>query len=238
MKSYDAANNFLFPIDLALPRCTPFNCRIKLVVFFNSTFVTVNGGVQLRNSPFWTLQFGLCSCVVVENVSIIGDRRWPNGDGIDVVSSTNVRIINNTIDTGDDCIDLSTHIAQMPTRNVTVQQNRLSSTSCTQNIGMFVVADITDVLWRDNIVRDTNRAIGIMPRIGTGTVSNIRYDNISIETKYFSLPFWGSAEPIYVCGGGLDANVKWTGLISNVTFDDIVAQSANGILLQGFNDTK
>jgi hypothetical protein len=66
VKAYVPSTNFLVPKDIPLPYCTPFNCRIKLVVFLNSTGLAVVGGLHLANSPFWTLQFGLSSGIVVQ----------------------------------------------------------------------------------------------------------------------------------------------------------------------------
>jgi polygalacturonase len=134
------------------------------------------------------------------------------------VSSKNVIIRDSQIETGDDAIDLSTHVLGYPTQNVTVVRNRLSSTSSAQNIGMFVVDDISRVLFAHNIVTDTNRGIGILPRIGGGQVFDVLYQNISIETFFFSLPWWGSAEPVYICGGALSDQIVWNGSIHDIYF--------------------
>ncbi len=109
VKQYIPSLNFLVPLDIALPKCSPFNCRIKLVVFLNCSEIVIEK-VKLLNSPLWTLEFALSRNILVKDATIEGDRRWPNGDGCDVVSSTNVSILRTRISTGDDCIDLSTHV--------------------------------------------------------------------------------------------------------------------------------
>ena len=38
-------------------------------------------GVALRNSPDWTSLYRRCEHVIVSNVTISGDNRWPNNDG-------------------------------------------------------------------------------------------------------------------------------------------------------------
>jgi polygalacturonase len=230
VKYYDPKLNFLYPLDLPFPRCSPFNCRIKLVVFYNCSDVVLES-VSLHASPLWTLQLGLCSGVTVSRLNISSDRRQPNGDGIDVVSSSNVLIDGCTIDTGDDCVDISTHVVGVPSRNVTVSNCKLSSSSGAQNIGMFAVADIEHVVFRGNVVRNTNRGIGILPRIGRGTIRNLRYEDIDLETRFFSDAFWGSGEPVYIAA--LNFEEGFQGAVENVSFERLRCNSTNGITIRG-----
>jgi polygalacturonase len=238
VKHYDPSLNYLVPLDIPLPFCTPFNCRIKLVVFYRCRGVFVGDGVHLLNSPFWTLQLGLSDHVVIKDAIIMGDRRWPNGDGIDVVSSTNVHISGCRISTGDDAIDVSSHVEGAPTVNVTVSDNHLSSTSCAQSNGMFVVDDIRNVTWRDNLVTDSNRAMDLIPRIGRGRMSDIVFQNITAQTRFFSPAWWGSAEPITISALPLNSTVSYTGVIENIKFLNIRAHSNNGITLRAQNPTQ
>jgi len=70
-----------------------------------------------------------------------------------------------------------------------------------------------------------------MPRWGTGNIYNITFANIDMQTRYFSPPWWGSAEPIYVTSMSLDPEQLWTGVVSNVVFRDITAVSENGVIV-------
>lgn len=198
VKKYEESTNFLYPQDLPFPGCSPFSCRVKLVVFFNCSDVLLSG-VSLINSPLWTLEFSLSKNIQVSNCYISTDRRWPNGDGIDIVSSSHVTISNTTISTGDDNIDVSTHVVGYPSEDIVVEGCTLSSTSCSQNIGMFSMENISRVVWKDNVVVGSNRGAGIMPRIGNGSIHDISYLNISISTRQYSEAWWGNGEPIYVC---------------------------------------
>ena len=47
--------------------------------------------------------------VFIDEVEVIGDRRWPNNDGIDPTDSSDIIIQNSLISTGDDCICIVTH---------------------------------------------------------------------------------------------------------------------------------
>lgn len=86
--------------------------------------------VTLRNSPSWTLSFNNCRDVVVDGVTIRNPLYGPNTDGIDIMSSENVRIANCDIETGDDAIVLKNDPRiPRPTRNVTVT-NCILRSSC------------------------------------------------------------------------------------------------------------
>ncbi len=227
--SYNAELNFLMPLDLPFPRCSPINCRIKLVVVDSSDSILFGGGAQLRNSPLWTLQVGRSEKVVIRDSFITSDQRAPNNDGIDVVSSRHILIENMTIVTGDDNIDLSTHLVGEPTFDVTVRGCRLSSTSCSLNTGMFALADIFNVSFSDNIITNSNRGVGIMPRMGSGNVYGYHISNTTISTRQYSSAWWGSGEVVYITA--LDYQQGYSGTISNIQLSNVSAVAANGVML-------
>jgi hypothetical protein len=68
-----------------------------------------------------------------------------------------------------------------------------------------------------------------MPRVGAGRIYNVHYENITMETVFYSTRWWGSAEPIYITALPFNSTVGFTGSISNVTMHNIVSNSANGI---------
>jgi polygalacturonase len=229
--------NFLYPLDLPFARCSPFNCRAKLVVLFNCSHVLLDSEIHLRNSPLWTLQIGLSHDVTVRNSFISADIRAPNNDGIDVVSSFNILIENCSISTGDDNIDLSTHIADRPTYNVTVRGCRLSSSSCSLNTGMFALADIFDVFFYNNSISQSNRGIGIMPRIGAGRIFRYRISEIDISTKQYSTAWWGSGEPVYI--SSLDFGQGFSGSVSEIDLRNIrISAAANSVFVFSSNSSK
>jgi polygalacturonase len=109
VQSYNATLNIFVPAELALPGCVPTSCRVKLVVLLRCQDVVLDK-ITLLNSPLWTLELALSKNIRIERATIEGDRRWPNNDGCDVVSSKNVTIVGTTIATGDDSISLTTHL--------------------------------------------------------------------------------------------------------------------------------
>ncbi len=70
-------------------------------------------------------------------------------------------------------------------------------------------------------IANTNRGIAIMPRWGTGKIYNVTFQNIEMQTQYFSIPWWGSAEPIYITNINASSTHWWNGTIGgihNITF--------------------
>ena len=79
--------------------------RVRLIQVYKSSDVELHG-VRLERSGFWTVQLCYSTDVIVEGVTIrnnIGGR-GPSTDGIDVDSSSHVRIENCDIECNDDAI--------------------------------------------------------------------------------------------------------------------------------------
>ena len=73
------------------------NGRPYLLHFENVTHLRVCG-VQLRNSPAWTVHPLNCVDVLIEDVSICNPYNSPNTDGINPESCRDVRILNCSVD--------------------------------------------------------------------------------------------------------------------------------------------
>ena len=59
-----------------------------------------------KDSPLWTMFIRLCEDVTVDGITVVGDQRMINNDGIDFDGCRRVRVGNSTFKTGDDCIIL------------------------------------------------------------------------------------------------------------------------------------
>ena len=62
--------------------------------------------IRIENASGWTMRLMSCVGVVVDGISIKNPVVGPNTDGIDISNSSDVRIANCSIDTGDDAICL------------------------------------------------------------------------------------------------------------------------------------
>jgi len=214
------------------PSAQSYSCRPKLLVVRKCTQVVVSS-VELVNSPLWTVTLVQSQQVLFDHVTILGDQRWPNNDGIDPVGSSDVLIQDSVIATGDDCVCCITHTAD-PIRNVTVRRCSLSSTSAALKVSVYdadASGDIEDILFEDNIVTNTNRALGIMPRWGSSNIRRVMFRNIVLQTRWFSSGWWGAGEAVYITPFGESAQQQWTGSLANVSFVNISGVCENGVVI-------
>ena len=158
-------------------------------------------GVTIRNAPLWNVRLQDCDRVWIRGIHLYSDlERAVNSDGIDIVSSSNVTISDSTIVTADDSICLKTEAldpapgrAVRPVENVLVTNCILGSSSTPMMIGTETHADIRHVVFSNIVVRDSNKVFGINVQDG-GTVSDVRFQNVTFETNRRHWNWWGSAE--------------------------------------------
>jgi polygalacturonase len=159
-------------------------------------------GVTIKNAPLWNVRLQDCDRVWVRGIHLYSDlERGVNSDGIDIVSSSNVTISDSMIVTADDSICLKTEAFDSPSpgrtvrpvENVLVTNSILGSSSAPMMIGTETHADIRHVVFSNIVVRDSNKVFGINVQDG-GTVSDVRFHNVTFETSRRHWNWWGSAE--------------------------------------------
>ena len=104
---FDAVNDEY--IYTPWPGCSG-ECRPRLAILSNSQRVVV-ANVTFLGSADWTFQLLNCSGVHIYNWTQHGDERWPNNDGIDIDSSSNVLLEDSNIDTADDGVCIKGSVA-------------------------------------------------------------------------------------------------------------------------------
>ena len=116
----DVASLYLNPKPRVSPMLEFVNCRHLYVE-----------QVRIENASGWTMRLMSCVGVVVDGISIKNPVVGPNTDGMDISNSSDVRIANCSIDTGDDAICLKSENPYGDTvpamRNVTVTNCTLTS---------------------------------------------------------------------------------------------------------------
>ncbi len=198
-------------------------------------------GVRIVNSPLWSLRLQDCDQVWIRGVYIYSDlEKGVNADGIDIVSTSNVSISDSTIITADDAICLKTQAwrgSSEPVRrteNITVSNCILSSSSTAMVIGTETYADIRHVLFSNIVVRDSNRVFGINVQDG-GVVSDVRFQNVTFETRRRHWNWWGSAEVFKFVLKKRSADSP-LGRIENVTIDGAQGIARGTSLIAGDAD--
>lgn len=148
-------------------------------------------GFSDRYMRLWSIHLLYCHDVVARNLLI--RTSGSNSDGIDVDSSTDIRIEKCDIDTGDDCIALKSgrgmaavRIAK-PTRDVNISDCKLASSLFADvAVGTEMSGGVRDVHVRHcTLTRGTN-GIFIKSRTGRGGfIENISADDIDATVHTF-----------------------------------------------------
>jgi polygalacturonase len=159
--------------------------RPPLVQFYGCKNVLVDG-VTLTESPMWLLHPVYCDDVSIRGVTFISTG--PNGDGVDIDSSRDVRISDCFFSTGDDCIviksgrDADGRRTARPTEHVSITNCVMYQGHGAVVIGSETSGGIRDIVASNIVSRGTWHGIRIKSQRGRGnTIENMRFDNIVID---------------------------------------------------------
>ena len=199
----------------------------NLIRFFNCTNILISG-VTIQNSPIWTVHFVRCERVNITGVSINSfgsGRRVPNDDGIDLTDTRIVHISDCDIEDGDD------GIVVLGGERITVANCTLSSRSAAVRVG-FAGGEIRDCVFANLVIFDSNRGLAVNVR-GAGSIENVLFSDIVIQTRLVTGHWWGKGEPIQVSARPWNPRVNQIGHIKNVRFHNITAEGPSGIIVYG-----
>jgi len=195
--------------------------------------------VHVTNSPNWNIDVRFCERVWIDGVSITSERKAPNADGIDPVSSKDVFISNCYINVGDDAICPKSR-GDVPMENLVVTNCILISDDSAIKFGTRSHSDIRNALFSNIVIRNTQYGLAMYAKDG-GTFQNIRFNNIHVEsTRYDSA---NASKPSRIYPIFIDLEKRGPdsklGKIKNVFFSNITIDSPNGnCLFLGQEDSK
>lgn len=101
----------------------------------------------------------------------------------------------------------------------------LTSRACAIKLGSETAGDIRNCAFRNSAVSDSNRGLGI-PHHDGSDVSNVRFSDVTVETRLFDGPWWGKGDPIYVTSVLRD-DVTTLGSVRNVRYTNVDAHCEN-----------
>lgn len=159
--------------------------RPSCIQFLGCSRILVEG-VTVKNSPFWTIHPVYCDNVIVRQVTI--DSHYPNNDGCDPESTSNVLIENCLFKTGDDAIaiksgrDLDARRIGRESNNIVIRNNIFNSECNGLCIGSEISGGVENVIM-DNIRIGTvkNALYFKSNRDRGGYIRNVQVSNIQIE---------------------------------------------------------
>nr|GME06284.1 probable polygalacturonase [Ipomoea batatas] len=156
--------------------------------------------LTLLNSPSWVVHPVYSSDIVIQDLTILAPIDSENTDGIDPDSCSNVRIWDNYIVSGDDCIAVKSGWDEygiavgMPTKHLSIKRlTCISPFSATIALGSEMSGGIQDVRAEDLKALNTESGVRIKTAPGRGGfVKDIYVRNAEYHTMKYV--FWVSGE--------------------------------------------
>ncbi|WP_220446130.1 glycoside hydrolase family 28 protein [Microbulbifer harenosus] len=165
--------------------------RPPLVQFFHAKRVLLQDFTAL-NSPFWVNHLVYTDHATVRGIRV--DSHFPNNDGVDIESSSNVLLENSWFRTGDDSVvvksgrDLDGRNIGIPSQRIVVRNNDMGGEDGIA-LGSEMSGGIRDVFFSDNILRKGISAFRFKANLDRGgLVENVRLRNLTVES--FDNLFW------------------------------------------------
>ena len=142
--------------------------------------------VTLKDSPFWTIHPVFCDNVIVRGVTI--DSHFPNNDGCDPESTSNVLIENCTFRTGDDAVaikagrDTDGRATGRPSENIVVRNCSFFSECNGLCIGSEMSGGASNVYMENVEIGTVKNAINFKSNKDRGGyIRNVVVNNITVE---------------------------------------------------------
>ncbi|WEA02367.1 glycoside hydrolase family 28 protein [Mucilaginibacter sp. SJ] len=218
--------------------------RPNLVVFSNCKKVLLQG-TTFQNSAAWCLHTLQCEDLTFDGVHIRNPSNAQNGDGMDIESCSNVRVVNCTIDAGDDgiCIksgkDEEGRKVGKPCQNILIQNNVVYRAHGGFVIGSEMSGGAHDIFVSDCSFFGTDNGLRFKTVRGRGgVVENIYIRNISMrdivrDAILFDMYYFTKAPSLAQTGGEEEKPPVNDGTpqFRNFYINDVVCDGANRAML-------
>lgn len=146
--------------------------------FYNSSNILLTGLTHI-DSPKNHVSINICQNVIVTNLHIIAPEDSPNTDGIIISSSTNVRVHNCVIGTGDDCVTINNGTSNINVTRVTCGPGHGISIGSLGADGNY--STVEDVWVRNCTLIKTQNGVRIKTwQGGSGYARRIKFEQIKL----------------------------------------------------------
>jgi polygalacturonase len=210
--------------------------------------------ITIKDTPVWAVRLAYCEDVLVQGVTIRNNLMVPNSDGIHCTTSRNIRISDCNISAGDDAIiftgfrieenvpgisdteykDKTYGNKSGYCENFSVSNCQLQSRSAGIRIG-YGQQPIRNGVFSNIIIYESNRGIGIFAH-DASDIEDLIFSNIVIKTRLHNGQWWGHGEPIHLSSESRFPDQS-VGVIRNIYFNHIQAESEHGILIYGHENS-
>ncbi|KAK2458037.1 putative polygalacturonase [Trifolium repens] len=185
--------------------------------------------LTLINSPSWHVHPIYSSNIIVNGLTILAPVDSPNTDGINPDSSTNVRIEDNYIVSGDDCIAIKSGWDEYgikfgkPSQHIIIRRlTCISPDSAMIALGSEMSGGIRDVRAEDLTAINTESAVRIKSAVGRGGfVKDIFVKGLNLNTMKYV--FWMTGS--YGQHPDKDFDPKALPNVTGINYRDITAKN-------------
>lgn len=143
-------------------------------------------GITIKDSPFWTIHPTYCDNVIVRGVTI--DSHFPNNDGCDPESSSNVLIEDCVFRCGDDAVaikagrDADGRRVGRPSENIVIRRCQFSSECNGLCIGSEMSGGVQNVVMDSVAIGTVKNALYFKSnRDRGGYIRNVKVTNITVQ---------------------------------------------------------
>ena len=133
--------------------------------------------INLLNASSWVQIYERCNGIEINGIKVVSDAYW-NNDGIDIVDSRNVQILNCNIDSADDGICLKSHHPDYYCDSIIVSNCTVRSSASAIKFGTKSLGGFKNVLIQNIKVYDTFRSAIAIESVDGGFLENILVENI------------------------------------------------------------
>ncbi len=228
----------------SVPRGFPTRPTIPHLVWLGGSKDIQITGLKFLHSPGWTIALYACERVVFERLYIYTSLKegvW--ADGIDLDGCRDVAVSNCTIETGDDCLALSSNDVWGPARecaNITVSNCRFSSASAGVKFAEGNQVGIRRVLVSNTVLTNVNRGFTFLTGMG-GSISEVVLANLTIDCNRFDWFWAGDGQPFFfrvarwneMSGEPPKPDEAPPGIIRNIQIHDVIAHAKGSSLIHG-----
>lgn len=185
-------------------------------------------GVTIRDPARFNVRMTDCDGVLVDAITIRAPALSPNSDGLQIRDSSDVRISNCDIATGDDAIVIKAN--RRIVERIMITNCRLTSDDAAIKFGTGSRTVIRHVTVTNTVITDSRYGVALFMQDG-GVYEDSRFSNLIIQT--------GSRHardyPIFVDVDSRNGEGRH-GSVRNITFDGLDIRTRGNILIAGQAD--
>ncbi|PGH38938.1 MAG: glycoside hydrolase family 28 [Candidatus Nephrothrix sp. EaCA] len=159
-------------------RSAEFN-RPHLVTLSHCDQVTISG-VLFKDAACWVQTYQECTNLTLDSVRVQSTAYY-NNDGIDIVDCRNVKVINCSVNAGDDGICLKSSNPNALCENVLVANCTIRSSASALKFGTASHGGFRNITVRNLSVYDTYRSAIALMSVDGGILENVTIENIKAK---------------------------------------------------------